>query len=139
MDRNFESVKIADSYRKKCLVWGTGLAGAAVVLGALGAHALKQYLTVAQMGSFETAVRFQFLHALALLALAAVPQLWQPHAGVRKLLAWGTATASEGIQPSSSSTLARDCGANSAVHPERYTLWCPWVPPPIHSKPKKAT
>ena len=90
MDRTFGSVKIADSYRKKCLVWGTALAGCAVVLGALGAHALQRNLTAAQMGSFETAVRFQFLHALALLALAAVPQLWQPHAGVRKLLSWGT-------------------------------------------------
>ena len=82
-------MKIAESYRKKCLIWGTGLAGSAVVLGALGAHALKQVLTAAQLGSFETAVRFQFLHALALLVLGALPQHWQPHAGVRKLLAWG--------------------------------------------------
>lgn len=41
----------------------------AVALGALGAHALKDSLTEAQLASFETAVRYQFYHALALLAI----------------------------------------------------------------------
>lgn len=39
----------------------------AVVLGAFGAHALKTKLTPEAMQSFETAVRYQFLHVLLLL------------------------------------------------------------------------
>jgi len=42
----------------------------AVALGALGAHALKEILTENQLLSFETGVRYQFLHALAILLLA---------------------------------------------------------------------
>ena len=42
----------------------------AVALGALGAHALKEILASSQLQSFETGVRYQFLHALAILLLA---------------------------------------------------------------------
>jgi uncharacterized membrane protein YgdD (TMEM256/DUF423 family) len=52
--------------------WGTlgaALAGAAVALGAFGAHALEGVLSASRLGTFETAVRYQFLHALALLVL----------------------------------------------------------------------
>ncbi len=38
-----------------------------VVLGALGAHALKNTLPEAQLASFETAVRYQMYHSLAML------------------------------------------------------------------------
>jgi len=40
-----------------------------VVLGALGAHALKKILDAAQLASWETGVRYQLAHALALLAV----------------------------------------------------------------------
>lgn len=44
------------------------LAGAlSVVLGAFGAHALRGQLTPAMLAVFETGVRYQFLHAFALL------------------------------------------------------------------------
>lgn len=46
------------------------LGGIAVILGALGAHALKDLLSEAQVSSFNTAVRYQMWHAIALLALA---------------------------------------------------------------------
>ena len=42
----------------------------AVALGALGAHTLKEILASSQLQSFETGVRYQFLHALAILLLA---------------------------------------------------------------------
>ena len=42
----------------------------AVALGAFGAHALKEILTETQLHSFETGVRYQFFHALAILFLA---------------------------------------------------------------------
>ena len=41
----------------------------AIILGAFGAHALKKQLTVEQLGSFETGVKYQMYHALFLLFL----------------------------------------------------------------------
>lgn len=43
----------------------------AVILGALGAHALKEKLSPEQLLSFETGVRYQFFHAMAILLIAA--------------------------------------------------------------------
>ena len=39
----------------------------AVVLGAFGAHALKEKLSVGALSSFETAVRYQMYHVIVLL------------------------------------------------------------------------
>lgn len=41
-----------------------------VILGAFGAHALKNQLTLDRLTSFETGVRYQMYHALALLVVA---------------------------------------------------------------------
>ena len=41
----------------------------AVILGAMGAHLLKDLLPPEDLASFETAVRYQMYHALALLIL----------------------------------------------------------------------
>jgi uncharacterized membrane protein YgdD (TMEM256/DUF423 family) len=60
---------------------GSFLGMAAVGLGALGAHALKDDLSVAQLTSFETAVRYQFYHAMVLLVL----YLAKDRLSVRKL------------------------------------------------------
>ncbi|HTE08811.1 MAG TPA: DUF423 domain-containing protein [Flavitalea sp.] len=43
------------------------LAALAVVLGAFGAHALKQTLSAESLGAFETGVRYQFYHCFALM------------------------------------------------------------------------
>ena len=46
----------------------TALLGAlAIILGAFGAHALKHKLSVDALQSFETGVRYQFYHVIALL------------------------------------------------------------------------
>lgn len=55
---------------RKLILLGSFLALVAVVLGALAAHALKEVLTVDQLSSFNTAVRYQMYHALALIAIA---------------------------------------------------------------------
>ncbi|MFM7175993.1 MAG: DUF423 domain-containing protein [Bacteroidota bacterium] len=48
-----------------------GFSGAiAVVLGALGAHALKEVLSPELLASFETGVRYHLIHSLLLLVLA---------------------------------------------------------------------
>lgn len=39
----------------------------AIILGAFGAHALKESLTIDQLLSFETAVRYQIYHTIVLL------------------------------------------------------------------------
>ena len=41
----------------------------AIILGAFAAHALKKQLSVDQLGSFETGVKYQMYHALFLLFL----------------------------------------------------------------------
>lgn len=41
----------------------------AIILGAFGAHALKKYLSVAELTTFETGVKYQLYHALFLLFL----------------------------------------------------------------------
>lgn len=44
----------------------------AVALGAFGAHALRARLDPARLEVFETAARYQLVHAVALLAIAAL-------------------------------------------------------------------
>jgi uncharacterized membrane protein YgdD (TMEM256/DUF423 family) len=46
------------------------LCGSAVALGAMGAHGLKKFLAPDALESFETAVRYQMWHGLALLTLS---------------------------------------------------------------------
>jgi len=55
--------------KKSMLIKGSILGGLAVVLGAFGAHALKEVLTPEQLISFETGVRYQMYHALVLILL----------------------------------------------------------------------
>lgn len=52
------------------LATAAGAAGLAVILGAFGAHALKARLTPDQLQTFETGVRYQMYHALALFVCA---------------------------------------------------------------------
>lgn len=47
---------------------GAFFAALAVILGAFGAHALKQILTPELLQTFETGVKYQFYHSFALLA-----------------------------------------------------------------------
>ncbi|MFT4903072.1 MAG: uncharacterized membrane protein YgdD (TMEM256/DUF423 family) [Thalassomonas sp.] len=42
----------------------------AVILGAFGAHSLKQVLTEKQLSSFQTGINYQFLHGLVILILS---------------------------------------------------------------------
>ena len=53
--------------RKKILITGAILGCLAVILGAFGAHGLKKILSVDQLSSFETGVRYQMYHAFLLL------------------------------------------------------------------------
>ncbi|RPJ67185.1 DUF423 domain-containing protein [Alteromonas sediminis] len=61
-------------WHKYFLLVGLFYAMTAVALGAFGAHGLKAVLTDMQLQTFETAVRYQMYHALALIALSFVSQ-----------------------------------------------------------------
>ena len=52
-----------------------GLLG--VVLGAVGVHALRDALDAKALGTFQTGVRFQMYHALALLAVGLLADRWK--------------------------------------------------------------
>jgi len=51
---------------KAMLLWSAGAVLSAVVLGAMGGHALKSVLSAAALLSFETAVKYQMYMGLAL-------------------------------------------------------------------------
>ncbi len=52
---------------------GVVLALLAVAFGAFGAHALKDIVTPERLQTFETGVRYQMYHALALLIISVLP------------------------------------------------------------------
>lgn len=53
---------------KKTIIGTASVVGLlSIILGAFGAHALKEVLTAEQLVSFETGVRYQMYHALFLL------------------------------------------------------------------------
>ena len=57
---------------KKLLTITAFLGGIGVILGALGAHALKHQLDSEQLKSFQTGVLYQMIHVLAILAIAGI-------------------------------------------------------------------
>lgn len=70
-----------------------GLAGATgVMIGAFAAHALQASLDAKALGWVETGVRYQMIHAVALIALAALS-----HHRPSRLLAWSGIAWSAGI------------------------------------------
>ncbi|WP_144891331.1 DUF423 domain-containing protein [Flavobacterium tiangeerense] len=53
--------------KKRIIASGAVLGMIAIILGAFGAHALKKVLSIDQLATFETGVRYQMYHALFLL------------------------------------------------------------------------
>ena len=56
--------------QKKLLIFASLSGFLCVLLGAFGAHKLKELLPPDQLSVFETAVRYQFYHTFALIAVA---------------------------------------------------------------------
>lgn len=56
--------------KRKILLAGTLFALLSVLAGAFGSHALKKFIPVEDLVAYETAVRYQFFHALAILFTA---------------------------------------------------------------------
>lgn len=79
-----------EKMNKNIMAWGVGFALTAVILGAFGAHALKELLSNNQLSSFKTAVRYQMYHGLALLFLGFAFDKIQKSAVISKLFISGT-------------------------------------------------
>ncbi|WP_452222336.1 DUF423 domain-containing protein [Lacinutrix salivirga] len=62
---------------KKVLILGTVLGLLSVVLGAFGAHGLKDAITAENIQTFETGVKYQMYHALLLLFVGLSNQVTQ--------------------------------------------------------------
>jgi uncharacterized membrane protein YgdD (TMEM256/DUF423 family) len=75
---------------RKILLWGLVLALLSVVLGAFGAHALKNMVPADKVATFETGVRYQFLHAIALILLSFYLQQHFSILGNHKGLGWAS-------------------------------------------------
>ena len=58
------------------MILGSLSGGLAVALGAFGAHSLRARLSLDQLAIFETGVRYEMYHALALLAVAWAVTRW---------------------------------------------------------------
>lgn len=59
---------------KTYLITAGVLGALSVILGAFGAHALKSRMAPEALDIFETAVKYQFYHVFALLAVAIISQ-----------------------------------------------------------------
>jgi uncharacterized membrane protein YgdD (TMEM256/DUF423 family) len=67
-------MKLSDP-AKSSLLAGTGLLALAVIIGAFGAHGIKNMVTPEKLVTFETGVRYHFYHAFGLVLLG----LYQLH------------------------------------------------------------
>jgi uncharacterized membrane protein YgdD (TMEM256/DUF423 family) len=61
-----------DQLTKFFVILGSLNAGLSVILGAFGAHVLKEQLTERLMTTFQTGIQYHFFHALGLIAVAFV-------------------------------------------------------------------
>jgi uncharacterized membrane protein YgdD (TMEM256/DUF423 family) len=68
-------------------ILGSISGGLAVAFGAFGAHTLKDRLTEDALSTFETAARYQMVHALALLAVAFAVTQW-PDSDLPVIAGW---------------------------------------------------
>lgn len=62
---------------KKIISTGAIFGMLAIILGAFGAHALKKVLSVEELSTFETGVRYQMYHALFLLFIGMFQEISQ--------------------------------------------------------------
>jgi len=73
---------------RKILIWGLLFSLLSVVLGAFGAHALKAFVTLDKLGVFETGVRYQFMHGIALILLSLYASQNNSLLGAQKGIGW---------------------------------------------------
>jgi uncharacterized membrane protein YgdD (TMEM256/DUF423 family) len=62
---------------KKIISTGAIFGLIAIILGAFGAHALKKVLSIDELSTFETGVKYQMYHALFLMLIGTLNELSQ--------------------------------------------------------------
>jgi uncharacterized membrane protein YgdD (TMEM256/DUF423 family) len=62
---------------KKIISTGAVFGMLAIILGAFGAHALKKVLSIEELTTFETGVKYQMYHALFLVLIGTITELSQ--------------------------------------------------------------
>lgn len=55
---------------RKLLIIGSLMSAIAVIIGAFGAHALKPLLSITELQTYETGVKYHFIHSLGILIIA---------------------------------------------------------------------
>ncbi|RMA66340.1 DUF423 domain-containing protein [Ulvibacter antarcticus] len=74
-----------NKFDKKIVVVACILAAITIGLGAFGAHGLKEMLSQESLSTFETGVRYQMYHSLAILILGLSTQI---PSKVKKIVFW---------------------------------------------------
>ncbi len=70
-------IQINHKMDKKLIATGAIFGMIAIILGAFGAHALKKMLSMEELSTFETGVRYQMYHALFLIFIGIINELSQ--------------------------------------------------------------
>ena len=70
---------------KKMLVTASFLTAFTIALGAFGAHGLKNIVEASALNTFETGVRYQMYHCLAILVLGLAPAIQEK---LKKTVFW---------------------------------------------------
>jgi uncharacterized membrane protein YgdD (TMEM256/DUF423 family) len=73
---------------KTFLLLASLFGGLSVALGAFGAHAMSGRFSPSLLATYETAVRYQFYHALALIAVVVVLGRWPQMATLTTWAGW---------------------------------------------------
>jgi uncharacterized membrane protein YgdD (TMEM256/DUF423 family) len=73
---------------RKILMLGLFFSLLSVVLGAFGAHALKALVSQEKLQIFETGVRYQFMHAITLIALSVYGSQNEYKREEQKVIGW---------------------------------------------------
>ena len=63
---------------KKLIIIGSIMSAIAVMIGAFGAHALKPLMSASELQTYETGVKYHFIHSLGILLIAILYSL-HPH------------------------------------------------------------
>lgn len=72
-------------FDKKMVITASFLTGVTIALGAFGAHGLKNIVDASALNTFETGVRYQMYHCLAILVLGLAPSIPEK---IKKTVFW---------------------------------------------------
>lgn len=72
-------------FDKNMVVTASFLAAVTIALGAFGAHGLKNIVDLAALNTFETGIRYQMYHCIAILILGLTPAIPEK---IKKIVFW---------------------------------------------------